>query len=203
MPAIDIPKERLIQVARWRVKYKDIFNLTQYYKDLHFWLEEYQWKDLEDGKDHYENLYFEKIDMTGAKEIWIKWRPYKIPNNNPYYRYWMDFDYHCIGIKDTEVVKDGAKFKAHKGEMELWFTAWMELDYRNQWTNHPILKFFVNLFPGRIFRKEIREEHKRELYREAYELQNYAKEWFKLKRHLPYDKVPHFHPGQAFPSHLK
>lgn len=202
MPAIDIPSDRKKQVAKYRVKYKDIFDLKKFYEDLHEWLKEHGWKDLEDDWDHFETFYLEKIDMAGFKEIWIKWRPYKIPAPNAYYRYWLDFDYHCTGLKSTEVVKEGKKLKADKGEVELFITAVMELDIDGKWSKHPFLKYFQKIFPERIFRRDI-EDHQKELYREAYELQSFIKQWFKMKRYLPYEETTSFFPSYAWPSHLK
>ncbi len=203
MPPIKIPSEALIQAARFRVKYKDIFDLKKFYEDLHLWLEERKWIDFEDGSDHYETFYLEKIDMGGFKEMWMRWRPMKIPIENSYYRYWLDLDFHCLGIKDVEVVKEGKKFSAHKGEVELTVTAFIELDYQGQWSKHPFLKFFNQIFPKRIFRRALFEEHKREIYREAYEMQNWIKRWFKLKRYLPYEEIKSFHPSYAWPSHKR
>ncbi len=203
MPAVESKGYKRIQVARYRVKYKDIFNMTQYYKDLHFWLAEYGWTDLEDNSEHYETFYLEKVDSGGAKEILIRWRPYKIPQKNSYYRYWLDFDFHCVGLKGTEVVREGKKLKVHKGEVELYVTAFMDLDYKGEWSHHPILRFFNKIFPERIFRKDLFVDHKKELYREAYALQNWIKQWFKLQRYLPYEESKSFHPSRAWPSHMK
>jgi len=177
--------------------------MNRFYEDLHDWLKEHGWTDWEDKWDHYETFYLEKIDKGGFKEVWIKWRPHRIPEKNSYYRYWLDLDFHCIALKDTEIVKEGKKLKVQKGEVELFVTAIMELDYKGEWSNHPILKFFNKLFPERIFKKEIFGEHKRELYREAYELQNYIKQWFKMKRHLPYEETKSFAPSYAWPSHMQ
>lgn len=203
MPAVESKGYKRIQVARYRVKYKDVFDMTKFYKDLHEWLKEKGWADLEDKGDHYETMYMEKIDAGGGKEILIRWRPLKIPEKNSYYRYWMDFDFHCIGLKGMEIVKEGKKLKAHKGELELYVTAFMDLDYKGEWSSHPILKFFNKLFPERIFRKELFDVHKTELYREAYELQGFIKNWFKLKTFAPYGEQKSFFPSYAWPSHVK
>ena len=202
MPPIP-PKGDRITAAKFRVKYKDVFDMAQFYKDLHDWLDEYGWKDYENKKDYYENFYLEKVDMGGLKEILIKWRPLKIPDGSNYYCYWLDFDFHCIALKATEIVKEGVKLKAHKGEVELTVTATLEIDYRGDFKSHPILKLFRKLFQERIMRKDIYDERKRELYREAYELQNFIKSWFKLKTHLPYEEVKSFFPSYAWPSHKK
>jgi hypothetical protein len=115
----------------------------------------------------------------------------------------MDFDFHCVGLASTEVVKEGKKLKVNKGEVELYITAYIDLDYKGEWSSHPILKFFNKIFPERIFRKDIFGSHKRELYREAYELQTFIKQWFKLKTYLPYEEKKSFFPSHAWPSHLK
>ena len=47
------------------------------------------------------------------------------------------------------------------------------------------------------------EERKKELYREAYVLQTFIKQWFKLKRYLPYEETKSFFPSAAYPSHIK
>jgi len=201
MPAVKPVKE--IKITNFRVKYKDIFDLKQLYDDMHLWLEEYGWTDLEDGMDHYETLYLEKIDSGGFKELWMKWSPQKVPHGNDYYRFWIDINFHCIAIKSTEIVKGGHKLKVHKGEVEIMSQSIMELDYKDKWSKHWILKYFQKIFPERIYRKEIYEQHKKEFYRETYEFQNFIKRWMKLKRHLPYEETKSFHPSFAWPSHKK
>ncbi len=171
MPSIEVKDK--VDVTKFRVKYKDVFNLTQFYKDLHEWMKEYHWTDLEDNKDHYENFYLEKVDMGGAREIWMKWRPQKVPDDSPYYRYWIDVNMHCIAVLPKEVVKDGKKFKMNKGEIDIIVTSVIEFDYKRQWNKHPLLKIFKKFFNERIFRKELYADRKRELYRETNELHNF------------------------------
>lgn len=203
MPAVHHDKAFRKQVAKYRVRYRDIFDMKKFYKDVRYWLNEHNWTDLEDKTEHWETFYLEKIDMAGFTEIWIKWRPQKIPQQNSYYRYWLDFDFHIIGMKEAQIVREGKKFKVDKGDMDLNVTAWIDLDYDNKWSSHPILKFFNKIFPERIFRKEIYDDHKRELYREAYELQNFIKQWFKLKRYLPYEETESFYAPNAWQSHTE
>ena len=48
MPAIPIPKENTVKAAKFRVKYKDIFDMAQFYKDLHDWLlSHYSYQDCQ------------------------------------------------------------------------------------------------------------------------------------------------------------
>jgi len=194
---------KCIQAARFRVKWKDIFNVKELYRAMHEWFLEYGWSDMEDSTDHYETYYYERVGDFHDKEIWLRWRPQKIPGNNNYFKFHIDLDFHFLYLLPTEVVRDGQKHKKDifKGEVEVWITALLETDYKGEWENHKILKYFNKLFPERIFRKQIVDEHKRELYREVYILQNFIKQWFKLKRYLPYEETPLFHDSKAYPTH--
>lgn len=197
--------KRCVQAARFRVKWKDVFNVKEYYKAIHDWSEEYQWEDMEDDTDHYETLYFEKIGVFNDKELWIRWRWQKLPYKNSYFKYHIDLDFHYLYLVPTEVVHEGKKLKKdiYKGEVEVWITALIELDQEGKWSKHPLMRYFNKLFPQRIMRLDIFEEHRRELYREAYILQNFIKQWLKLKRFLPYEEVEPFFPSEAYPTYTQ
>lgn len=198
-----------IQAAHFTIKFRDIFSLKGLYVALHEWFLEYEWSsadskgDVPDGKDYWETLYLEKEGQKGDKEMWWWWRLQKLPTGNSYYKYHIDMDFHIVYMLPTEVVRDGKKFKANKGEVEIKLWAYLEFDYQNQWSKHPILKMFNLSFPKRIYKNEIYESHKLELYRESYILQNYIKKWFKLKTFLPYEEITPFHPPETYPEWKK
>ena len=184
-----------------RVKYKDVFEMKAFYESLHEWCLQYGWMDLEEDKDHFETFYGEKIDKNGAKELWIQWRVYKDAEGAPL-RYYLDFHYHVLGLTPTEVVKEGIKLKAHKGEMELTMNGYVERKYQKDFKKNTFLNEILGLFNKRIYRKEF-EQRKKELYQEMYVLQNFIKQWFKLKRYLPYEEARTMFSSYAWPSHLK
>lgn len=201
-----------IQAAFFRIKFKDIFNLKQYYCAMHEWLIENEWSSVGfDPKgipeleklDQFETLYLERIGTMGDKEMYWYWRVQKIPSNNSYYKYHIDLDYHPLYIVPAEVVRDGKKLKAHKGEVEIKVWAFIELDYRGEWSKHPVLKFFNKMFPERIFRKDLYTHHKKELYREVYILQAFIKKWMKLKSFLPSEEITPFFKSAAYPEWRK
>lgn len=207
MPLYNIG-DNSVQAAYYRIKFKDIFNLKDFYDAMHMWFLEYGWSSVDskgkiEGKDHWETLYLERIDGAGAKEQWFWWRMQKIPTSNSYYKYHVDMDYHNIAITNTEVIRDGKKYKANKGEVEIKIYAYLEFDVGGKWSNHPILRTFSKVFPQRIFKTEIYESHKMELYREVYILQAYIKKWMKLKSFLPFEEITTFHPSSAYPSWQK
>jgi len=208
MPILQL--KNAVQAAKFRVKFKDIFNLKEFYKAMHEWTKEYAWYSvesdglkIENGVDYYETLYLEREHAGGAKEMWWWWRLQKMPVPNSYYKWHMDIDYHILYMFPSEVMREGKKIKVNKGEVEVKIWAYLEFDYQGQWSKHPILKMFNKVFPNRIFKKELYEDHKIELYREMYLLQAYMKRWFKLRSFLPYEEITPFFPSWAYPAWKK
>lgn len=200
--------DNAVQAAFFSVKPRDIFSLKDFYRAIHEWLLEYGWSSVDtsgniEGKDSWETLYLERAGIEGDKEMWWWWRLQKLPTDNSYYKYHLDIDCHPLYIVNTEVVRDGKKFKCQKGEIEVKVWAYLEFDYKGEWSTHPILKIFNKVFPRRIFKKELYEDHKMELYREAYIFQDFIKRWFKIKSFLPYEEItPFFHP-YSYPTWKK
>ena len=90
----------------------------------------------------------------------------------------------------------------HKGEIELTVGAYIEENYKEGFDKNPLLGMVKNLFAKRIY-KSIMNQRKKELYQETYAMFNWVKQWFKLKRYLPYEETKSFFPPTAYPSHLK
>ncbi|MEK6899867.1 MAG: hypothetical protein AABX05_01965, partial [Nanoarchaeota archaeon] len=136
----------------------------------------------------------------GSKEIWIRWRLFKPAENTPYLNYFLDVDFHVIGLGPGEAIKDGKKIKADKGELEVTIRAFIEKNYEEEFAKHGLLKNVLNIFSQRIYRKAL-EQRRLDLYREAYVLQTYIKQWFRLKTYHPYEETENFFPSKAWPSH--
>ena len=206
-----MPVKRLknaIQAAYFAVKPKDIFNLKEFYKAMREWLNEYGWSSVDangklEGKDHWETLYLERINLENDSEQWWWWRLQKIPSDNSYYKYHLDIDSHPLYILNTEVMRNGKKFKCQKGEVEVKVWAYIEFDYTGEWSRHPILRLFNKMFPRRIFKREMYEDHKMELYREVSIFQAYIKRWFKLKSFLPFEEITPFFTPFVYPEWKK
>lgn len=185
-----------------RVKYKDVFDMKAFYEFcLREWLLENEWGDSAGDLDHWETLYSEKINRDGAKEIWIQWRPMKKAKDGKF-TFYLDFNFHILGLISMEVVKEGMKIKTNKGEMELVIKAFIEKNYAKEFEKNWLLKNVLPLFENRIYKKEI-EIRKKELYQEVQALLSVVKQWFKMKRYLPYEESKTFFTSQAWPSHTK
>src|SRR3989338_3147597 len=96
MPKFKIPKEEEVKLPELRVKFKDIFDLKEFYTALREYLNDNDWKDIEDHDEHWESQYGEHVRQGGVKEMWIWWRLHKVPKNQSYITYYLDFDWHNL-----------------------------------------------------------------------------------------------------------
>jgi len=196
------PKSDLVDVSSFsKLKYKDIFDLGEFYDALHEYLQEMEWKDEDDQSDHWETYYGERVAQGGAKEIWWRWRMLKKAQGTKL-TYFLDMTTHLLGVTSAEIVRDGQKIKTNKAEIEMSFRTSIQQDYLNEFRHHLILKHFGDWFAKKIYFRVL-EQRKKELYQEAFELQSFMKQWFKMKRYLPYEETKNFFPSYAWPSHQK
>lgn len=202
MPHRKIPKDYLEAIPVMKVKYKDIFELKEFYTALREWLLEYGWVDEEDESDHWETYYAERVTQGNVKEIWIQWRAIKKVPDAPYLMYYLDLDYHVLGLSAADIVKEGQKMSVNKGEVEVSIKAFIEKKYEAEFEKQWLLKNVKKLFTQRVYRATL-EQRKKELFQEMYALQNFMKQWFKMKRYLPYEESKSFFPSYAWPSHHK
>ncbi len=197
-------KDRFISIfpefAPLRVKFKDVFDLKGFYEEFWEWLKEQGWKDMEDKLDKFERFYGERVSAGGVKELWIRWRPYKPAEGASYLTYYFDIDFHVLGLTSAEIIKDGKKIKTDKGEIEITIKAFVEKNYEEKFAEHSLLRHMIDIFSLRVYKKTL-EDRQKELYREAYVMQTFIKQWFKLKTHLPYEETESFFPSKAWPSH--
>lgn len=191
-----------------KVKYKDVFEFKSFYEELWEWCKEHGWRDWEQDGENFERFYGERITTGGIKEIWIRWRTWKPADWSPtipgkketYLTFYLDIDFHLLGMGSTEIIKDGKKIKTDKGEIEVSIKPFIEKNYEYEFDKHPILKHALELFSQRLYKRKI-DERKKDLYREAYVMQTFIKQWFQLKTYQPYAQGENFFPSKAWPSH--
>ena len=193
--------------AQFRVKYNDIFSMNALYRMMHEFIKAQEWMDIQDdtvGEAH-ENFYYDRTDLYGNKEIWAWWRLWQFPDGEPvdtsnsFYRYHLDIDFHVLHLKEQEIMQRGKKVKTNFGEVEIKIWSWIELDYKGEWSRHPILKFLFEVFEARIFEHEL-ERHKHELYRQTYLFQSEIKKFLQLKNWLPEGQIQRFHQSKGVPE---
>ncbi len=202
--------KNLIKVpdAPIKLKYKDIFDLSAFYEACFYFLREYGWyattgspdDDAHTYNEAYETHYFEQHLPGGVKNITYYWRLQKPAPDGSMLHYHFDFNVQIIALGNTEIIRDGNKIKANKGEIGMEMVAYIEEKYKSELGGKRWFKPIQDIFNKRIYKSTI-DQRKRELYREVYVFQNFIKQWFKLKRYLPYEETKSFYPSSAWPSH--
>ncbi len=198
MPRYDLG-DAGIEVARIKLKYKDVLDFGEFYTALYYWVMQHDWSDEESGMEFFETYYGEKVNQSGAKEIWARWRLTRDAEDGKYFKFYLDIDIHCLGLAPIEIVKDGRKIKTMKGEVEISIVGNLCQKFVSEFAKNDILKHFSSVFTKKIYKSTI-DARTKQLYHEVYELQHFIKQWLKLKRYNPYVETKAFYPSQAYPS---
>jgi len=190
-------KVNKIPITTLKVTYGGDFDLKELYKLVHEWLKDNNWKDVQSGKDdQHEVLYHERSGASGVRDMWIWWRLQKLSSNS-YYKYTLNVDYLVIGMGKNQIVHKGRKVKCDNGELNIDISVTMHLDYKGQWSKNWLLRYFMNVFPQRIFKGDI-DNHFMEGYYEAYDLQGTIKKYLHLKGFLAQMEVEPFFESKEY-----
>jgi hypothetical protein len=187
-------EHKVVEIPEFRVKYNDVFSLRNLYLMMRTTLLEEGWKGAdgeEDGSDfevfYSENMY-QKGAHRGGKEMWVYWRLSKgfgpAGRPNLYFREHLEIDMHMVYMADIEIVHQGKKMTAQKGEIEIFFRPYIMADVGGKWEDHKLLKHFKHIYEERIMRVEI-EKKEKDLWREAYRIQAKVKQFLELRMHGP------------------
>jgi len=164
-----------------RIKHKDYFWCRYIYMMCHEWFIEHNYATRSDAKWP-ETFYLHRFTQTGGEEVWIYWRFRK--QFNRFIRFDFDVDWHIIGLESAEVVRNGKKFKANKGEPEFKMYAKIIFDPGYEFGKNKILNALRTTFYERMYYKDILQ-HKKQLYHEVYEFKQALKTYFNLQNWLP------------------
>jgi hypothetical protein len=172
-------KDYISTVEETRIKFKDIFDMKEFYTIIHDWFVEEGYASSSEQKFR-EIFYHHRWNQTAGEEVRFWWRLEK--EKTSYYKFEIDVNVLAIGLKPTEIVVRGQKFKANTGEVETKVHARVIADWNDEWKKHWLLKHFHKLFYKRVFVKEL-DMHRRELYRDVYRFMEFVKTHFKLKKY--------------------
>ena len=155
-----------------RIQFEGIFDLKELYKHAHDWLE---WRkyDIEEKK------YKEKVKPTG-KELEIKWEATR--DIDEYTQFLIKVKWQIFGLTDVEVQKEGKKVKMNKGEVNVYVTAALVLDWKDKWEERPFLKFLQSFFEKYLYKGTL-DRLKSEIWKEGWEFFNEIKAFLHLYRY--------------------
>jgi len=146
-------EKRDIKVAQFEIEHDDVFHLKNLYKRVYDWLLDEGWIAADGGDENVETMYWQRSAQSGLDEHQIWWRVFKIPENNSYYRYYIKIDFQTLYMKKIEVMHQGQKMGTNKGDVIIRVSAYLQLDYKNEWEDSSFLKSIHNLFRKRICQK--------------------------------------------------
>jgi hypothetical protein len=170
-----------IEVAKMlSVKYEEVFNIKNLYVFLRDWLKDRGYLDDQNEKEKWMETYYLDKSSPGGKELWFWWRTDRVPDDNQYLQYKLNLDFHVLALKDVEIVHQGKKVKAHKGEIEVLISAWVIFDPKDTFGKSGFLKRYFKTFTDKIYRDQL-EAKKAELTKDINELQAAIKQYLEQK----------------------
>ncbi|RJQ19324.1 hypothetical protein C4580_05300 [Candidatus Woesearchaeota archaeon] len=179
-----------LEIAKWKVVFKESFNLQYFYQIFHDFLIEEGWA-TKDDHDFGETYYVQRDNPNFGKELRIRWRfERKAPGTkSKLFTYTLDIDWYALGIKDTDVVVKGQKVKAQKGELELTVAGALILDKEREWEKSA-LRPLRNIFINRVLKNQFLM-HKREVWESTYKVRDFVTNYFKMPVIFPGEEEFH------------
>ena len=183
--------DRDLLVAKFEVELEGILNLKEFYKQLHNYIAEWGFTDPEGQGDKFENLYFHRQTQEGLMFHHFWWRAAMQPEDDQYFRYFLWVDWQTLAVSQTEIMENNKKIKTFKGDVIVRLQSWVQLDFKNEWQKHWILKHFDESYRKRINKSAV-GQHKKALYSIAYDIHDFIKRYLEMQQGSPTGAV--FHP---------
>ena len=189
-------KDKDISIGKFEIEAEDVFHIKTLYESLHDWFIEEGFDDVDGYQDRFEQLYWERVNATGAKDSHIWWRVVKVPEKSKYFRYYLRFDFQGLNMKQVEIMHKGQKVKTDKADLIMRMEGVLQLDYLNQFEKG-FFKGFEELYRKRMLHEK-REYFKDELYNTMYRLSARVKSYLKLR--TPFKAPRTFRPEVGLPE---
>jgi len=162
----------------FKLNFKDVFSLKYLYKLMHEWLKE---NNYDPGDSKFGEVYYmHKEDAKGGKNITIRWRLSKTPDDSSkLFKYDLDIDFIILGLKEVEVPFKNKKIQADKGEVEIQCKGNLIMDPNNVWEKNKWLKPFKKFIIYKFLRNRY-DSHRFEVYGDVEQLQEVIKNYFQI-----------------------
>ncbi len=136
------------QVFSSKIKYDGLLDFSEFYKFC------YQWLTEERGFDLAETAYKEKI-KGDSKEIDIEWKGSSKVTD--YFKFEIKVEFQVLGLKDVEIVKEGAKIKMNKGGVGIKIKGTLIRDYQGKFEINASKKFMRSIYEKWVIPSRIEE----------------------------------------------
>jgi len=124
-----------------RIKYEGLFDIAEFYKEVEEWMKE---KDMEKEIKKKE----EHVKAAGKRLQWFI-EIWKKPMD--YVKQVVRVNVLMDNVKETYIVKGGAKKELNKGEVLIIFDAFLESDIAGRWQQKPVFWFLRAIYDKYIW----------------------------------------------------
>ena len=152
-----------------KVRQVSIFDMGDLYKTMFRWFSQHNY-------DFQEKQYMEQTTQ-GGKHLEIGWETNR--KISDYIKFHIDIKFLIVGLDSVEIEINNMKNKTNKGDVEMRFTAWLELDYEGKWEGNAFIKFLKEAYNKFIIKSRI-EDYEAELHEELYEFIGEIKSYLNL-----------------------
>ncbi len=172
-----------IPITGGAITYKGVFDMKKLYEFLHDWLydEGFRSQDGHCSPNDFERFFWQRTNAQGMTDYSIWWRMKKSPDDyeTSWFEYRLNLDFLGIAISKADVMHEGKKLGAYKGEINLFISPKLILDPKGQWMEDSLASRFGGMFRARTYKKEIKF-HKDILEELSFKFQESVKAFFGL-----------------------
>ena len=153
-----------------KVRQQAVFDMAELYKVMFRWFSQHNY-------DFQEKQYMQRQSPDGSRHLEIGWQTAR--KISDYIKFHIDIKFLVLGLSSVDVDINSMKRKTNKGDVEMRFDAWLELDYEGKWEGNPVTKFVRDIYNKLVIKSRI-EDYQAELHEELYELIGEIKSYLNL-----------------------
>lgn len=158
-----------------------IVNLDDLYMYMWHWFEKEMYTSWASGDNKIEDFYLHRIRPDGVQENLIWWRATRPITK--WINYSCKMDWQNFGSKQTEIMYNDKKIKAHKIGVVIRVWWWVQWDPKNKWEKS-ILGKMTRWFHQYLLNNEM-EMHRDKCKEIARRLENEMKAYFEITTDIP------------------
>ena len=156
-----------------KVVYKGLFDMSDLYKEIKFWLDNKNYGD--ENSDFKEETYVERLKGE-SKQIEVKWICEKEASD--YSKNQITITFFVVGLSEAETDWKGKKIKTNQGEIEINISSNLITNASGKWENGSLMK---KMYEKMIIKDRL-EDEKIDLYNNTYKLHDTIKSFLELRQ---------------------
>jgi hypothetical protein len=131
-----------------KIKFKGIFDFSEFYKFC------YEWGRDEMGLSLSEDKYSEKISGD-SKDIEVEWTGTR--DITDYFKFEANISFRVIGLTNVEITQDGRKIRTNKGSVEVSIKGILVRDYKGKFEKTAMQKVLRGIYEKSVIPSRVGE----------------------------------------------